>query len=495
MEGRWRDTYQKYHPGVTVMWLSGFSIQGIEAVAKLAGKDTFRSNQLYFPYIHLAAKLPLVFVTSVLGTVCFWCLKKLTKDKTFPWIFVLLLSLEPFFLGISRFLHVTTLTVMFSFVSFLLMLVWLEGFTGKAKPTHRYFILSSICLGLAALTRVDGVLAGIANSVVILVWLLKHQSSWSLKKVLVTFRDWLFFSAAHAAIGFLTFCALFPAIWVNARDVLRNIKNDGLGDTAFAGGGALMLVPYRPLYYLEAFFFRSLPTTVFLTAAGFLIFLREAPRKLRDKKYPFVEGVVWYSLIFLAVIWAFFAFPKKTKDRYLTSLQPGLIILAAYALYKILDLLKRRGRLILVSVLVLLYGLTFYRYHPNYSFYYTDLIGGAGGLARFGLSVIHRGEFEAQAAWFLNDQPESYNRNVVVLDREQVPSFKVFFLGDTFSHSKFMPEGAHADYLVARPDHLKQIPRSQCELIKTVGVRAPNPYDQLFIYECEGVDKETKFYN
>ena len=550
-KGDFKETYQKYHPGVTLMWLSGFAERSFEWLAEWKTGYNQRYRPKWYPVRHFVAKFPLVFCISVLGAVCFCFIRKFTNTK-FALIFSFLLSLEPFFLGTTRFLHLSGLTAMLMFTSFLLMFVYISyrrsgariptelrdeamepqrlyrpaeeespkeksqtlygvksltlGNSGPGEPTFakaladrsaglqsdkRYFITSAVLLGLAVLTKMDGVLAGVASLILLFFSVFRV---WADLRNVQLWKKYLSRAFVYGLVAFFAFFAFWPAMWFDPVGIIRKMISEGIYDTAFASTGAMMLVPIRHLYYFEAFFLRSLPTTVIFVALFPFFFLVKGGKKFR----PFMLSV----LIFLFVNWVILSIPGKTKDRYLVNFLPALAVLAAFSLYRILEIAPVILGWSVLGLLIGYYVLTIYRYHPVYSFYYNDLIGGAAGIECLGLKVINRGEYWAQAAQFINrdsvtrylDEPTG-NLNTIVTDREQIPSFKDYFKGKTYADSKFMPDGYHAHYVVTRKDNLDWIPEA-CELIATFGPRAPWKYNQLYTFSCgRTVDNSYKFKN
>lgn len=486
-EGNLEQTYQKYHPGVTLMWTSGFSNHLLETIGNKFLHTEIRYNSLYFPYIHLASKLPLILMISALGALCFHLIRKAT-NKNFALIFSFMLSLEPFFLGVSRFLHLSALTAMFMFASFLCMYTFLEEYKNNKRKNH-YFVLSSVFLGLATLTKIDGGIMGIANAILIA----SYIKSFPKKRYFgaITKVSQLIFS--HALLSMCIFFVLFPAMWVAPVKYITRIIQEGLGDTAFSSSGADSLLHIKEIYYLEAFVFRSLPTSVLLAYSSWIFIFKKWRQKL-PKIHTFLKA----SLIVFAINLAFFVFPDKTKDRYLINFYPYLLLLATYTFYCLLQKADKHTKTVLVGLLTAIYALTLYRYHPTYSFYYSDLLGGQSGVGGLGLKTVQRGEFYPLAALFLNDlqAEEEHYKNVIVLRREQHPSFKWFYLGDSWTNSKFMPdEEDKANFIVTQSDCLDQIPDT-CKLIKTFGVKPPLEFTQLWIYDCgESIGNTVKFKN
>ncbi|MEM4655284.1 MAG: glycosyltransferase family 39 protein [Thermosphaera sp.] len=146
------ETYQSYHPGVTVMWLSGFSkwlfYTAFEYAAHYSPKIS--SGFVYPEQFYLAAffsKMPLVIAISILLTYSCIILTKIGSPKSLVIIFAILISFEPYFLGVSRFMHLTGLETSLTFASVVSVLYAI------AKGEFKYFFITGLLLGLGFATK------------------------------------------------------------------------------------------------------------------------------------------------------------------------------------------------------------------------------------------------------------------------------------------------------------------------------------------------------
>jgi len=475
LRGDYKQTYQKYHPGVTLMWVSG--------TAEYVFENTFEAvlhfNPRYIPQqftrLHFATKFPLVVIISFLGTLQFFYIRRL-YDTKLAIIFAIMLSLEPFFLGVSRFLHLSALTAMFMFTSFLMLYYSLEK---KGKHSKKLFYLSSIILGLGILTKIDALIAAPVNAILILYYGLSEKTKI---KTLLTKSTFYFF------LTFLTFYALFPAMWVAPFSTVYRMYFEGILDTAFNSdnGGAYSITNIKTLYYFEFIFLRSLPTTVIALIFGLYLNLRSIKLKKSNKFINWVIIYFFFNLIILAI-------PEKLKDRYLINLYPPIMIIAATAIYNLITLKNKSLKFSTLGIIVILYMLTIYRYHPVYSFYHTDFLGGPAGIQKIDLALKNRGEYYAQVAAYINKtDSEAHNRNVILSQREMVRSFAPFFYGQTFTNPKFMENGFNADYIVTRQDLDYLVPRDKCTLTKIFGPKDPFGYTMLRLYTCKNLTNDYK---
>jgi len=144
------ETYRSYHPGVTLMWLSGFGIELFNQIYKFFnGVRAPYYNYNTFPWLHFSQKLPLVFASLLLLLSIYKLLKNLV-DARFSFIFVLFLILEPFFVANTRVLHLDALMTLFMLVSVLFILNYFLA----AKP-RRFLVWAGICASFAVLTKVS----------------------------------------------------------------------------------------------------------------------------------------------------------------------------------------------------------------------------------------------------------------------------------------------------------------------------------------------------
>lgn len=467
LEGDWESTYRKYHPGVTVMWLSGFSEHLFEKAAEFKLGRNLRNEPRYEPYRQIALKLPLVFVISAVAAFCFYLLRSVV-DTGFAFLALLFLCLEPFFLGISRYVHVSALVGILPFAVLVAAYLYLK------KGEWVYLILAGAFFGLSVMTKIVGVVAGVSVFVLFLIL----RKFWEHFKNKDFWKQYILEMLVFGGIALLVFFLCFPAVWMDVIGVCRRIINEGAMGVAFRGIRPDMIVDSDFTYYLEIFIFRSTPVAVFFFFLSFYYLL--SAKESEEKRFSLA------ALIFYAVTWFALSYPSKLKDRYLVDLYPYTSVLSAYGVWELTKNCGKKLKVVLGCVAVLFYGSIFVRYHPEYSFYYNDALGGAAGREELGLSVKNRGEYYAQVATYLNSsapEPEICNKNAVVLDRERIPSFKNHFMGKTFSDPSNMPDGYHAHYFVTDARYISQVPET-CSLIKEFGPRFYPRHTALYVYDC-----------
>ena len=484
LRGEYKLTYQKYHPGVTMLWTSGTS----KYIFEKAFEKVFHYNPRFmasqFTRLNFASIFPLVVIISALGVFQYYLISKLVNKKL-GIFFAIVLSLEPFFLGTSKFLHLSALTAMFMFTSFLALFYHYH----TSRKDNKYFYISSILLGLGALTKIDAVIALPVNALIIMFYEFNKTKIVNIKTTLNIVKAGLL----HVLIICFTFYILFPSMWVAPIWTIKKIIEEGILETAFDSSGADTITKIKFMFYPETILIRSLPTFFFGLIGGIILTLKN----FKNSKYKNYIQILAWVLFFIIFNIAILSIPEKIKDRYLINLYPPMSVLVALFWYKCFESKKKLIKYLITVLFVSFYILTAYKYHPVYSFYHSELIAGPKGLEYFKLPIKNRGEFYAQAAQYINkNDTEPEVKNVVLSHREQMRTFPQFFLGKTYSTPKLMQDGYFADYIITRPEYdylvLDSKLANTCYLLKAFGPKNPFGYDIVKLYKCEGVTNQYK---
>ena len=489
--GKFIGTYQTYHPGVTVMWLTGISKKILYVLFELKNGYSVTLNDgivysEWFFVTNFIIKFPLVLTISLTLAFMSYLLYKMRLDLKFVLLFSIFLSLEPFFLGISRFYHLTGLETAFGFAVIISLIYYYHS------KNKLYFVLTSLFLALSMLTKLSGfVLFPFLGLLLFLMELKaseivpkKFVNSFSNKSTWFKLLNIIYRSIAKYVllllIAFIFFIALWPAIWVRPLYVLENIYSSGVGDHAFGDKPAPSLTSNKYLYYYEMLFTRSLGLTFLAFFASIFFIFKEKSKNIKLIYYINFAFVIYFAYIM--------AIPNKQIDRYTANLYPFVIICSTYFIYYLSKNLPKIGNYILFSFLLLYYGFLLWAYYPNFSAYHTDLVGGPMGYSKLA-AVRNRGEFYMDLIRFLNekDGDDARKKNLVVPRGEKDRSTRGY-LGSVFTHDGLVPEGRDAvDYYA--PDYLdieEEIPKNrECNFIKGFGTRWPIEFNYLYLYECE----------
>ena len=468
-----KGTYLHYHPGTTLLWLSGFFKLFFVKVFEFI----YNYNPTYMPHhftkIQFVVTFPLIAVISVLGVYNFYILKNL-KNITFAIIFSILLSLEPFFLGVSKYFHVTALSTLFGLSAFLSIIY----FTKIQKS--KYLYVSGILSGLAVSTKISAI---ILQPIILIYFFYLLLLNYNFSKSLFSnFYKSFKHLITQFLILILTFFVVNPFMWVAPVWGLRKIYFDGVVGTGFSGSHPKVLFTNIPhLYYLETAFLRVTPL-VFLaflfTTVYFFLNIK------KHYKNNFLVSIVIYFLFYYLLL----SIPLKLKDRYLFELIPPLVLVATYGISIVYQKLRTKLKIIFIILYVIYIAFITYTYFPVYSFYHTELIGGVGGLYSMGFIPTNRGEWYAQAAFYLNKKDTLPEEKIVLMGGSGglIKTFSQFYYGTTYAELGAIPDksGLKINYIVTRKKHIGYVPGNFCKKIKSFGPRNFFGTDEIYIYEC-----------
>lgn len=468
----WERTYQQYHPGTVMMWMSGFSKYTFEELFKIKYGFSPRNIPHHFDRVNFAAIFPLVFIISLLITLSFYELRKF-KGLKFALIFLLLITFEPFFLGVSRFLHLTALSTMFGFLAFLYYVDYIRS------KSYKFLVLCGILIGLGISTKVSLLIMLPVFGIILLYSYIIDNYKHLLNMRLISKKliDYLLLIAIVVAVFFV----VNPFMWVSPIEYITKIINEGIIGTAFLEKKPQPFM-YKYSYYIQFGLFRLAPITFITFLLGFALYLKNI------RKYS--KSILTYGAIYYVIYYLFLSIPSKLKDRYLVEMIPVMLMFSTFFIYYIYKHYKQV--FLFISVLFVLFtALTLYRYYPAYSYYHSDLVLGPSGLRNLGVSPFVRGEYYANVAHYLNkkdDKPEE--KNVLVPDSTLKETFAPFYRGKTFTEVGNMKDDAKVNYAIGKEDSKGKL-FERCELIKTFGPKNPLGDDVLFLFDCSKTPKEV----
>lgn len=166
-EGQWKKTRLNDKPGVTVALINGISVpltgfqpslhNDIEGEAQHSFSEEGKSkkHKLYDMYhtektegLNLALRLPgLLFNTLIILPLIFWLVWRITKDKFFTALVVLLVGMNPILVGISQIINPDTFLWGFSTVAIFSYIAYLY------RQEKKFILIAGIATGLALLSK------------------------------------------------------------------------------------------------------------------------------------------------------------------------------------------------------------------------------------------------------------------------------------------------------------------------------------------------------
>lgn len=409
-------TYQHYHPGVTLMWITGLPIELVKQVTE----STY--NHTTFGLFHITAKTALIIAQLMLTIFALFLLSKIISFKK-AFFVMSLLSFEPFFIGNSRLYHMDIIFSLLVFCSLLLAFNYVK--TNKLV----WGITAGLFLALTFLTRSLGI--GVLAYTIGAGFLFNYIFYKNFKRPVVQMV------VLNITFALFTF-ALFPALWAEPSTVLTDIFNESTRVGVRKGHNQIFYeqptndpgIWFYPLVVL----IKTSPFVIF----GVLLYVLSLLRKNRIQKIlKGVERVRLTSYLFLFYLGYFFTmvYPTKKLDRYMLVLYPLLCLLAFYGFYFIRHNFKNSGTLkVYYSVLTAIYFVfVFIPAFMNlpYLFTYTSPIFGDAvsankiiGQKSFGVGVVELKEA------LIKNKSESEWPNVGMIDTKPLkaiyPNSKVF---------------------------------------------------------------------
>lgn len=368
--GLWEKTYQHYHPGVTLMWVTGIPV---EIFKQLSGVEIY--DQFSFYAFHFVAKYSLVLVQLILILLVIYWLAKIISARE-AYAFGLLFSLEPFILGNSRLYHMDLLFTLLTFAALILAYLYMRR--GKLI----WLFLSAVFIAFSFLTRSIGI--GLYLYIVGMLTLLTLLTERDVKKaaksmLLVT------------AVFLLTTFIFFPALWQKPAFVMKDIFSEGERIGVRDGHSQIFLGQRTedpgPLFYPLVILLKSSP---FLLAGLVLYLVRIIPLlfnsglnefKMRLKERKIISLGLFAGIFYLGYFLVM-TFPSKKLDRYMITLYPMFTLLAVYGYCQFYKKSKRplfyvAGVLLFFLVAVILPNIS---YHP-YQFVYSNPLFGSSSRA------------------------------------------------------------------------------------------------------------------
>lgn len=299
LEADYKRTFQT-HPGVTVMWLSGF-FQRWAGVLERAP-----SHEFIVP-----AKLPLALLGSAIAPATFALLERILGRNARPAALVAgaALATEPFLVAQSRALHVDNTAMGFAWCAVL------AGWIAMRETAWRWAVTAGACFGLAVLSRTTVLGIGLGFTLVAIGWILfsgarRMRRLWLLVVVGIV---------CCITVTLLWPSLLFHPLWTLDSLLERTGTMVAKGHRLFFLGKIYQRDP-GGLYYLALWFTKTSPEAMlgFLATGCGLLFATKDTRRL------IVGALLCYLPILIALVVS-----SKKGSRYLLPIFPLMITAAA----------------------------------------------------------------------------------------------------------------------------------------------------------------------
>ena len=439
----WANTFQKGHPGVTIMWAGALGFQQqVPGYAQAVPSARWEGEQVEAWLRQTGAATPLallmagrrwvVLLITLLIVASYLPLRRLFGAKL-AFLLVLFVAWNPFSLALSRQLHPDGLVANFIYLAWLYLLAWFYAGYRRAD-----LLLAGILMGLAWATKAPAIFLLPAGGLLFLMELLRTRwsptvvadqaaSPLSRKRILGAALLW-------GGSAVLTFVGIWPAMWVQPIGTLRQMALEMLGyvqghvSANYFWGETVNDPGY--LFYPVAYLFRATPATIFgLVISAYLGWRRGWPVATPMAR-RWAGSIALLSLIFTVAM----TLGGQKFDRYLLPVFPMLDLLAALGWVGLARVIvawwrQRQGTLdadstlgeadvltiapstlapvmaLGLTVTLFLHGLLGFAHYPYYLTYYNPLVGGSATAPK--VLMVGWGEGLDAAATWLNEQPEA----------------------------------------------------------------------------------------
>ena len=487
--GDLRGTYQSEHPGVVTMWITTLAVplsqagEWVDLCAQTGGSKLTRVEDhaalARLPALIFRARRLLALVTWLGIAGIWWLSRRLLGERT-ALLGAIFIGLDPFYLALSRVLHLDALLTTFMALSVLSLLVYLRG-----GHQRRYLALSGVAGGLAMANKSPGLFLIPWTGLVLLCFAWYGAGDRRREAMCEALRIAVLWGLM--ALGVIVL--LWPALWVDPLGVLGRVFGEALGYAEEPHGqsnffwGQVRPDP-GPAFYPVAWAFR---TTPWIMLGLLLVPLRWRARR----KHPFPQSVVLAFGGFALLYAAFMTLGAKKFDRYLLPVFPFVDLLAAvgwayllerntqYAL-RITHYVIRNTQYVVILLLLVAQFTALWPSQP-YSFsYYNPLLGGTRTAQR--VLLVGWGEGMEKAAQYLNQKPDAEQFHV---NTAHISQFAPFFRGHTSSASEL--DLAESDYYVFYINTIQRL-REPEVLLRFYGQVEPekvihaNGIDYVWIY-------------
>ncbi len=424
-------TYQHYHPGVTLMWIVGPSVELVKQFTKTG--DVYTS--LNYEYFHFAAKFTLLFVNMVLTIFLIYFLAKIIGFWKGLAV-VTVLNLEPFILGNSRILHMDIL-----FTNLVAVSLASAFFAFKSQKLLVY-VASAVFTALSILTRSIAIGLILYNFVFLL-----YTGIISKSKKMISFSFIFMF-------GLLVTCfVLFPALWVKPVKTIDKIFSKSYQIGVEYGHNQIFLGEYTEnpgaIFYIYVVLLKASPfllVGMLLTAVFGLLELRKT-----NLRQLFIYTITCKNtlsfVLFLAIFYTGYFLVMNTSnkklDRYMLPIYFLFSFISVWGYYYLIKAFNKKYVKLAIAVLFCVFVLyPIYKFAPYEFLYYSPIFKNsvvANNVItqkNFGMGVFHFRNFVVERYGCYKGVPNYPKNFKVVLYNDKykcpvVPGFKNIGISDS----------------------------------------------------------------
>jgi len=437
-------TYQKEHPGVTVMWAGTAAFLIRYPGYRGSGLGQVETDQFHYYMNHFSKVTPLeILITArlilLIGhvlvlTLSYWFARDLAG--TLPALLgFLLLAFDPYHISLTRILHLDGLS------SNLILLTVLSFQSYQVHKRISSLLISGAAAGLACLTKSPSFFLIPIVGLLVLPDFWKRMNAPGAEKLWRRVWAVAWPVMVWAGIAVLIFVILWPAMWVTPVHAVSQVFSQAqrymerghfspiyYNGIVFENGE---IGPTYVAYYLQVFLWRSTP----LVLLGVLLAILGCLFRLGLFKQQTTRTATYGLTVIAAVFYIGLTLSAKKFDRYfLPAIVPadvlaGLGWVTFFSWFQEFkwNKVSRIVPAIGLAAVILLQLTLAVREYPYYSTYYNSFLGGS----RKAMDVFQIGWGEGidQAAKYLNQKSDA--EHLHVSSWYSNGSFSYFFKGHT----------------------------------------------------------------
>jgi hypothetical protein len=451
LEGDWATTYQRYHPGVSLMWLTG---AGLEIFSRLQGGVT--TNQLLgieparpgvMSQSVVAGVIPLALAIAFCIALTYPLLSRLA-GRTIAFVAAVFLVFDPFFIEHSKVIHPDALLTSLMIVSTLMLLVYLK------EKRIIWLVLSGIFTGFSLLSKTPAMYLlpyTVLMVSLVTIWT-KFQGKGAKRRIAWKGVIWQVFRtlAIWGAIALAVFIILWPAIWLEPVEVLNRL---------IYGITFHQTLPHmNPIYFAGNVYTEDPGASFFLATVLWKTTAITFPLIILGLLFAIVRFHTGRAKIFWAlVVYVFFftiqmSLAEFKQMAYILPVFPALDILAAFGLVWTVAAISNfnswRSRqwlpIIMIGTVLLVNALLVLDHFPYFGTHFNNLFGGSRVAQRY-LPLQDNGEGLEIAARYLSQLPHGQDETATLYDRSAIV-FQREFIGRTLT--EFVPWATYRVYYV-----------------------------------------------
>ena len=337
---------QSTHPGITVNWVSGLSLNLFAPNEKQAVYDYHDSlkyiynpstgnlegvitNKDYLDYdftpVTFAFNLPICLLIILFFLILYKLLLKLEFNVYQARFALLLIAMTPF-----HYLRTTPSDKFAAIFMTLSLLSLLAYFYGQRKE-KKLLYGSGVGMGLAVLSRLSALFL-IPFSLFVFIYFIVFKNKERVKYLVKDLSSWILSSIVIILL-------LFPTLWLDFKSAYNSIKVDEIAVERLTGEGSHMYY-IKFIHYIKDFLIGGITPLVFGLFLFFLIFIKFNLNKEKTKD----NIIILLSYVFLFFFFIIFS-SNQYHFRYLLPSFLVIDILAAIGFYNIVTYIKKRFNL------------------------------------------------------------------------------------------------------------------------------------------------------